>query len=45
MSLLLIEVLDHSAYAAVKRDQIERVAHRVRYEKIKGKRIKIEISR
>lgn len=41
----LIEVLDHSAYAAVKRDQIARVAQLIRNEKIKGKKIKIEISR
>lgn len=41
----LIEVLDHSAYAAVKRAQIENVVKRVTNEKIKGKKIKIEISR
>src|SRR5690606_19309431 len=41
----LIEVLDSSAYAAVNRDQIERVVQLVRNEKIKGKKIKIEISR
>ncbi|WP_257657045.1 DEAD/DEAH box helicase [Parapedobacter lycopersici] len=41
----LIEVLDSSAYAAVNRGQIERVAQLVRNEKIKGKKIKIEISR
>ncbi|MFC3199376.1 DEAD/DEAH box helicase [Parapedobacter deserti] len=41
----LIEVLDHSAYAAVKRDKIEAVVRRVKNEKIKGKRVKIEVSR
>jgi len=41
----LIEVLDHSAYAAVKRDRIERVVALLRAEKIKGKKIKIGISR
>ncbi|MGK6352432.1 DEAD/DEAH box helicase [Parapedobacter sp. DT-150] len=41
----LIEVLDHSAYAAVKRDEIERVVQLVKNEKIKGKKVKIEISR
>lgn len=41
----LIEVLDHSAYAAVKRDRIERVVRLVSNEKIKGKKIKIAISR
>jgi len=41
----LIEVLDHSAYAAIKRDRIERVVQRIRTEKIKGKKINIKISR
>ncbi|MEC3881251.1 DEAD/DEAH box helicase [Parapedobacter sp. 10938] len=41
----LIEVWDHSAYAAVKRDRIVEVVQRVRNEKIKGKKVKIEISR
>ena len=41
----LIEVLDHSSYAAVKRNHIERVVQLVKNEKIKGKKIKIEISR
>ncbi len=41
----LIEVLDHSSYAAVKRNRIERVVQLVKNEKIKGKKIKIEISR
>lgn len=41
----LIEVSDHSAYAAVKRDQIARIAQLLKNEKIKGKKIKIEISR
>jgi superfamily II DNA/RNA helicase len=41
----LIEVLDHSSYAAVKRVRIERVVQLVKNEKIKGKKIRIEISR
>ena len=41
----LIEVLDHSSYAAVKRIRIERVVQLVKNEKIKGKKIRIEISR
>ncbi|WP_374948175.1 DEAD/DEAH box helicase [Mucilaginibacter sp.] len=41
----LIEVLDHSSYAAVNRSQIERVVALVKNEKIKGRKIKIEISR
>lgn len=40
-----IEVLDHSAYAAVRRDRIERVVQQVRNEKIKGKKVTIKISR
>jgi superfamily II DNA/RNA helicase len=41
----LIEVLDYSSYAAVKRKHIERTVHLVKNEKIKGRKIKIEISR
>jgi ATP-independent RNA helicase DbpA len=41
----LIEVLDYSSYAAVKRTHIERTVHLVKNEKIKGRKIKIEISR
>jgi len=41
----LIEVLDHQSFAAIKRNQIERVVALVKNEKIKGKKIKIEISR
>ncbi len=41
----LIEVLDNSAYAAVKRDKIERTVQLVKNEKIKGRKIKIDISR
>ena len=40
----LIEVLDYSSYAAVKRNKIERVIQSVKNEKIKGRKIKIEIS-
>jgi ATP-independent RNA helicase DbpA len=41
----LIEVLDHSSYAAVKRNRIERVIQMIKNEKIKNKKVKIEISR
>ena len=41
----LIEVLDNSAYAAVKRHKIERTVQLIKNEKIKGKKIKIDISR
>jgi ATP-independent RNA helicase DbpA len=41
----LIEVLDHSSYAAVKRNRIERVVQLIKGEKIKNKKVKIEISR
>jgi ATP-independent RNA helicase DbpA len=41
----LIEVLDYSSYAAVKRKHIERTVQLVKNEKIKGRKIKIEISR
>ncbi|MCC8426246.1 DEAD/DEAH box helicase [Mucilaginibacter sp. UR6-11] len=41
----LIEVLDNTSYAAVKRTQIEQLVERVKGEKIKNKKVKIEISR
>ena len=41
----LIEVLDNSSYAAVKRSKIESTVELLRGEKIKNKKIKIEISR
>jgi superfamily II DNA/RNA helicase len=41
----LIEVLDHSSYAAVKRNRIERTVNLIKAEKIKNKKVKIEISR
>jgi superfamily II DNA/RNA helicase len=41
----LIEVLDYSSYAAVKRKHIEHTVQLVKNEKIKGRKIKIEISR
>lgn len=41
----LIEVLDHSSYAAVKRHLIERTVALVKNEKIKGRKIKIDVSR
>lgn len=40
----LIEVLDKSAYAAVKRDKIRKVVDLVREEKIKGRKIKMSVS-
>ncbi|MEO7214246.1 DEAD/DEAH box helicase [Mucilaginibacter sp.] len=41
----LIEVLDFSSYAAVKRKHADRVVALVKNEKIKGKKVKIEISK
>jgi superfamily II DNA/RNA helicase len=41
----LIEVLDYSSYAAVKRNRIEKVIQSVKAEKIKNRKVKIEISR
>ena len=40
----LIEVLDKSAYAAVKRSKINKVVQLVKEEKIKGRKIKMAIS-
>ena len=39
----LIEVLDHSSYAAVSSEKIEAVVNSVKNEKIKNRKIKIEI--
>ncbi|GAC1558853.1 MAG: DEAD/DEAH box helicase [Mucilaginibacter sp.] len=41
----LIEVLDHSSYAAVKRNRIEWLVQVISKEKIKNKKVKIEVSR
>jgi ATP-independent RNA helicase DbpA len=41
----LIEVLDNTSYAAVKRTKIEKLVQRIKGEKIKNKKVKIEISR
>lgn len=41
----LIEVLDHSSYAAIKRNRIERTVQLIKNEKIKNKKVKIEVSR
>ncbi|WP_026899197.1 DEAD/DEAH box helicase [Daejeonella oryzae] len=41
----IIEVLDNSSYAAVKRNKIEKLVSLLKDEKIKNKKIKIEISR
>ncbi|MGZ3871657.1 MAG: DEAD/DEAH box helicase [Mucilaginibacter sp.] len=40
----LIEVLDHSSYAAVKRNKAARTVSLLKTEKIKNKKVKIEIS-
>lgn len=40
----LIEVLDHTSYAAVKRVRIEKAVQAIKGEKIKGKKVKIDIS-
>ncbi|HEY0897789.1 MAG TPA: DEAD/DEAH box helicase [Sphingobacteriaceae bacterium] len=41
----LIEVLDKASYAAVKRDRVEQVLKKISNEKIKNKKVKIQISR
>ncbi len=41
----LIEVLDRSSYAAVKRNSIERAVQLIKAEKIKNRKVKIEISK
>jgi superfamily II DNA/RNA helicase len=41
----LIEVLDHASYAAVKRNLIDKVVQRIKTEKIKNKKVKIEVAR
>jgi superfamily II DNA/RNA helicase len=41
----LIEVLDHSSYAAVSRTKIEGLVKLLKEEKIKGRKIKMEISK
>jgi superfamily II DNA/RNA helicase len=40
----LIEVLDYSSYAAIKRDRVDSVLKLIKNEKIKNKKVKIEIS-
>jgi ATP-independent RNA helicase DbpA len=39
-----IEVLDHSAYAAVKASKINKVLQLIKEEKIKNRKIKMEVS-
>ena len=41
----LIEVLDHTSYAAVKRDKIDSVIRLIKDEKIKNRKIKMEVSK
>jgi ATP-independent RNA helicase DbpA len=41
----LIEVLDHTSYAAVKSNKINKVVSLIKAEKIKNKKVKIEVSR
>jgi len=41
----LIEVKDLFAYAAVKRNKVESVINLVKNEKIKGRKVKIEVAR
>ncbi len=41
----LIEVMDRSAYAAVKRNKVDRLLMRIADEKLKGRKIRIEIAR
>ncbi|AHM63253.1 DEAD/DEAH box helicase [Flammeovirgaceae bacterium 311] len=40
-----IEVLDHSAYAAIKRSKMDSVISKLRHEKIKNKKVKFELSK
>lgn len=40
----LIEVLDHSSYAAIKRSKIDILVRCIKDEKIKNKKVKIEVS-
>ncbi|MCX6304996.1 MAG: DEAD/DEAH box helicase [Bacteroidetes bacterium] len=40
----LVEVLDHASYVAVRADKIEKVVDLIRNEKIKNKKVRIEIS-
>ena len=41
----LIEVLDHSSYAAIKRNKIDALLRLIKDEKIKNRKIKIEVSK
>jgi ATP-independent RNA helicase DbpA len=41
----LVEVLDHFSYAAVKSDKVDKVLDLLRHEKIKNKKVKIDLSR
>ncbi|WP_247231287.1 DEAD/DEAH box helicase [Telluribacter sp. SYSU D00476] len=41
----LIEVQDHTSFVAVRREKIKQVVQLLRNEKIKGKRVKIDISK
>jgi len=41
----LIEVLDFSSYAAVKRDKIEGMLRLIKDEKMKGRKIKMDVSK
>jgi superfamily II DNA/RNA helicase len=41
----LIEVLDYSSYAAIKRTKIDQVVHLIKDEKIKNKKVKMEVAR
>ena len=40
-----IEVLDHQAFAAIKRDKIKQTLVMIQAEKLKGKKVKMEIAR
>ena len=41
----LVEVLDHASYAAVRSNKIEKVVDLIKNEKIKNKKVRIEISK
>jgi len=40
-----IDVLDHSAFVAVKRDATKKLLQRLKHEKIKGKKLRLDISK
>ena len=41
----LINVLDHTSYVAIARDKVRQTLGRIKGEKVKGKKLKIELSK